>query len=574
MTQESTANKVTLSEKGEVIRLKVNSVQKIVNMVKENEDNIDFTYQVIKEALNVERILIVARIEGKEPTNIGYNTKKQDGDDSFLTTEEIIAKTIDGEDPILENIRVVSLENAKKNGSVAIIEVILEADLVNSKAFIENENKDIEVAMITSTMLFKDSQPVIKVVMEELKEYGTSRVKGIKEGDKFIAVKNDVKFASIKVNEGDANILTALAEKGKLNFNISDKVSITNFKATLLRDKDIQVLSLNQELENEKKRIVEENILTEEEVDARISYMKDSGIRMNQMVGILKFIEEVDESIKDRLVECPKLPFINYDMIVEDTVDGILIDDSMMLKGPKSVGKNKLIETLAWLCNAPIGEIVLTAQTTNEHLYGQPTVENDNGTSITKFDETAVIELVQKGGFVVLDEINAGQSTVMTPWNSLLDERQRADIPNYKMIFKHPRTRVFGTMNPGYLGVNPLNEAVEDRFNTTIEFENGIDLYKILSREHGDTLHHEIAKALSDLYQKFFQLVINQDDEDIEADEKLLTIRGFQSAYKKILVGQPFARSIKNSVLNKIADRETREALIELVNDNYSHIKL
>ena len=256
-----------------------------------------------------------------------------------------------------------------------------------------------------------------------------------------------------------------------------------------------------------------------------------------------------------------------------------MVGDNILLAGPKSVGKNVAIETFSWLLLLPVGELTLNPQTSNENLYGAPTVKNDNGVPVTVFEMTALVSAYigepkrfPAGGISLSDEINAAPSATMMPMQAAWDWRKHIEIPNFKKVHKHRRSLSFATMNPGYLSMKPLNEAIADRYNTTIFMENGIDFFKVLEREHGENLNIDLAKKLAELYKQFFDMVNEADldmDSDVEIDDKVLTIRGFKSAYNKIENGQDFVRAVRNSILNKVTDRETRSGLMEVVQDKF-----
>lgn len=561
------SKEIVFGKLGEKIQLEVVSIDNIIKDLKAGLSE-GLEAKVVKNDGNLEsRVMVSYNSE-----LIGYVAKNKNYDNSLLSSE-LMEKVIEengSKMPKIVNLVIKELSSDADNMALSLPtkRIILEGELVNSIHF-EAKQENTSVTIKTSTVMFKDSATVLNDINEELESSGAVRVTASINNDKIVATYRSKPFGMVSGDESDLEFVKAIIEKsGVVNLSIKER-SGKSYTATVLNDKALKLLSAKEEVENEKNRILSEGILSEEELEKRLKYMKS--LRKNQVAAILKMIVEVPEIVQHRITPEPEILYQDVDNLFSFVIDGILVNDSILLKGPKSTGKNTIIETASWLCYKPYAEIILSKTTTEEKIFGQTAlVVDDSGHQITQYKPTEITLVLENGGFVVFDELNAGISTALTSINSLADGRQRVDIPNFRMVSRHENSRIFGTMNPGYIGVAPVNQAVADRFNTTLYVENGLNLLKLYKTIYGDDLLEDKAAALSDIYSKFFDMV---NDEDEESDDAILTIRGFLSAYKKIVVGQNFLDAVEVSIINKVEDKEIREALKEVVTDNFGHIK-
>lgn len=154
---------------------------------------------------------------------------------------------------------------------------------------------------------------------------------------------------------------------------------------------------------------------------------------------------------------------------------------NILLIGDTGVGKSHCARFMAWKLKLPYKRINLNGATTPEDLVGQfvPSGERDKPFVwvdgwLTKF--------MRHGGILVLDEINMAQADILAILNSVLD-RERSLVLTHKdgeIIQAHKNFIVISTMNLHYEGTKPLNEALRDRFNLTLEFNYDSNVEKEL----------------------------------------------------------------------------------------------
>ena len=143
----------------------------------------------------------------------------------------------------------------------------------------------------------------------------------------------------------------------------------------------------------------------------------------------------------------------------------------VMLVGPAGTGKTYAAEQLAKALGLPFYAISVGSQTSKTDLVGYM---NANGNYVTTAYRTAY-DATGKGGVLVMDEIDAGNSNVTIQLNSGLASDMMA-FPD-KMVKRHPDFIFIGTANTyghganrEYVGRNQLDAATLDRF-ATIEWE-------------------------------------------------------------------------------------------------------
>ena len=135
---------------------------------------------------------------------------------------------------------------------------------------------------------------------------------------------------------------------------------------------------------------------------------------------------------------------------------------NILLVGEAGAGKSKLASQVAKYAGLDFYPLSIGAQTTKSDLMGYM---NATGEYIT----TPVREAFEKGGILLLDEIDAGNANTLTILNNLLsnDEICFSD----KLVKKHPAFICICTANTygkgatlEYMGRNRLDSATLDRF--------------------------------------------------------------------------------------------------------------
>jgi MoxR-like ATPase len=165
--------------------------------------------------------------------------------------------------------------------------------------------------------------------------------------------------------------------------------------------------------------------------------------------------------------------FIDPDHYLEQIMFGIANSLPVLLIGETGVGKTLVVRYLAYESNNGFRRVNLNGATTVDDFVGKLMV-NEQG---TYWVNGVLIDAMQRGDWLLLDEINACLPEIAFVLHSLLDEDRMIVLKEYdgSVVRPHPNFRVFASMNPSeegrYGGTKVLNEALLDRFPVALRME-------------------------------------------------------------------------------------------------------
>ena len=168
-----------------------------------------------------------------------------------------------------------------------------------------------------------------------------------------------------------------------------------------------------------------------------------------------------------------KDPMINENYILTPSVRRNLKDISrvvslsnfaVLLQGETSVGKTSMITYLAEATGNTCIRVNNHEHTDVQEYLGSYVV-NEKGVFV--FQEGVLPMAMQKGFWIILDELNLAPTDVLEALNRVLDDNRELFIPETQTLIKaHPNFRLFATQNPSgtYGGRKPLSRAFRNRF--------------------------------------------------------------------------------------------------------------
>ena len=124
---------------------------------------------------------------------------------------------------------------------------------------------------------------------------------------------------------------------------------------------------------------------------------------------------------------------------------------ALLLEGSPGVGKSSMIQNLAQLTSNQVVRINLSEHTDMMDLLGaeSPCDPTANGGALFKWQDGPLLTAIKSGSWVLLDELNLAQQSVLEGLNALLDHRADIFIPELNQTFSCPPTfKVFATQNP------------------------------------------------------------------------------------------------------------------------------
>lgn len=144
-----------------------------------------------------------------------------------------------------------------------------------------------------------------------------------------------------------------------------------------------------------------------------------------------------------------------------------------LLIGETGVGKTLAVRYLAWKTNNGLRRVNLNGATTVDEFLGKLLI-NEQG---TYWVDGVLVDAMQAGDWILLDEINACLPEIAFCLHSLLDDDRMVVLTEHdgRIVRPHPNFRLFASMNPSeegrYGGTKMLNEALLDRFSIVIRME-------------------------------------------------------------------------------------------------------
>lgn len=192
-----------------------------------------------------------------------------------------------------------------------------------------------------------------------------------------------------------------------------------------------------------------------------------------------------------------------------DAITALSMGKNILLKGPTGAGKTKFAETLSNLFNQPMFSVNCSVDLDAESLLGFKTLAYHEDKQLIEFVPGPVINAMNHGYFLYIDEINMAKPETLPLINGVLDYRRTITNPfTNEMITAKEGFAVIAAINEGYIGTVPLNEALKNRFivievpyiegeqlkqliqmSTQLTDENTIDLFVKLSGDLISAVH-------------------------------------------------------------------------------------
>lgn len=289
-------------------------------------------------------------------------------------------------------------------------------------------------------------------------------------------------------------------------------------------------------------------------------YLEKSGVSKKGIEAIFHSYKKYPEEVQSRIPE-PSVQFSDSFGGVKKSVVYLNKKKHLRFVGEKGTGKNLLITTMAWIYQRPLYELSMNAQTDKMDLLGSPTLNAElvDGNVLQKveFQKQALIEAMEYGGFMNLDEVNTADPAVLVLLHSIVDDRGTIEVPNYGRVQADDNFGMILSMNVDYVGTTPLNEATRDRF-TPIVFPENESIAKLLKARVKSAKKEDITLA-DRVYKEMMKKV---QDGRLSMDS--ITVRGFIDALE-VLDELTLEEALTDNVVNRVEDREYRDTVAEIV---------
>lgn len=265
--------------------------------------------------------------------------------------------------------------------------------------------------------------------------------------------------------------------------------------------------------------------------------------------------EDTPEEVKLRIPK-PTEIFTGGDTWIQ-CITAILAGKHLLLSGEKATGKNTLANSLAFAFQKPLWDISFHNTLGKDDLIGCETFRNGE----VVFNPGMVYNCALHGGFGVLDEINMAKDNAISVLNSVLDDRRVIDVPGYNRLNLAPSTTFVGTMNYGYSGTRPLNEALASRFVIPTLTPLGENELEVLVGRRFPTIKQEVIKN----FVKVF-LGLQAKAKNAEISTASVDLRGILNAIALIERGLNPNKAMTINIANKAFEDYERVIIQDVIN--------
>lgn len=205
-----------------------------------------------------------------------------------------------------------------------------------------------------------------------------------------------------------------------------------------------------------------------EDIESKENLLEQHITQMNE-ISLTDFIEEnfkfKPEDFKESQLDY--IPHLPSEMVMDKELEiishAIYNGDCIatLFHGPAGTGKTANCKLICQDIQLPIMEVINCTEASDESVLGKYIPQEEK----IIFRESKIVEAIRYGGAVVFEEINFSKPQHTAFLNSLLDDNGFVILDNGEKIKRHKNFRFFATMNYGYAGTRPLNEATYNRFN-------------------------------------------------------------------------------------------------------------
>ncbi|AET39337.1 AAA family ATPase midasin Ecym_4273 [Eremothecium cymbalariae DBVPG len=183
------------------------------------------------------------------------------------------------------------------------------------------------------------------------------------------------------------------------------------------------------------------------------------------------------------------------------------VQKPILLEGSPGVGKTSLISALADCTGNNLTRMNLSEQTDLVDLFGSDAPGENTGEFVWR--DAPFLRAMQRGEWVLLDEMNLASQSVLEGLNACLDHRGEVYIPELdKSFIRHPNFMVFAAQNPQYQGGGRkgLPKSFINRFSVVYMDTLTADDLLLISK-------HLYPNISSDTCKKMIKVISSLEDE-------------------------------------------------------------
>ena len=248
------------------------------------------------------------------------------------------------------------------------------------------------------------------------------------------------------------------------------------------------------------------------------------------------------------------------------------VSKAILLEGNPGAGKTALVTALARIAGKSLVRINLSDQTDLMDLFGADVPTEGGATGSFSWRDGPLLQAMQSGAWVLLDEMNLASQSILEGLNSCLDHRQEVYISELDRTFRrHPNFMLFAAQNPHHKGGGRkgLPASFVNRFTIvyTQDFK-AEDVSIICRRQFPTVTPSDLANVLTSFFEvqkrlsrdRVFQNVGGLWDVNLRDITRWLQL-STQNPYSRnplqyldIVIGRRFRTAEQRAVLNEVLD--------------------
>jgi len=134
-------------------------------------------------------------------------------------------------------------------------------------------------------------------------------------------------------------------------------------------------------------------------------------------------------------------------------IRALQVSKAILLEGNPGAGKTALVTALARITGKPLVRVNLSDQTDLMDLFGADVPTEGGAAGSFSWRDGPLLQAMQSGSWVLLDEMNLASQSILEGLNSCLDHRQEVYISELDRKFqRHPDFVLFAAQNPHHKG--------------------------------------------------------------------------------------------------------------------------
>lgn len=188
---------------------------------------------------------------------------------------------------------------------------------------------------------------------------------------------------------------------------------------------------------------------------------------------------------------------------------GMQLKKPILLEGDPGAGKTSLIQQIAAVANYSLIRINMSEQTDIADLFGND-APNDCGTF--SWRNGPLLEAMERGDWVLLDELNLASQSALEGLNSCLDYRHSVFIPELnRTFFCHENFRVFASQNPVSMGGNRkgLPQSFLNRFTRISVGSLTVDDFSVILANRYESLSKAVIEKLTTFMRSLNEILVD-----------------------------------------------------------------